>query len=487
MRRWPRRWLVGALCVWLGAQPFGLATTYVAMDPYEILAAADAVLTGRVSDVRSEVRGDQVWTVVTLDVSQWLTEDPATSGDADDPDVETEPREAVVLELLGGEAEGRRLLVAGSPSWQSGAEVLVAFREQEGLASPVVGFSQGLWQLRDDAVVDGDGRYLAVDASGRLARSDRPAARSSVLEAVGQALGGEAPEAADGGGDGALGQPQVPGDAGPEPEAPGGEDTEADEPGAPEAPAGANGAPPAAGSPQAPTLPAEVVSSTYAVDDFGGPLLLSDRLEEAAAAWESVAEGSIEIEVAGDADYRFTYGDAALFGSEVLTLSLAEAGEVEVLVRPEDHPALAAGLRHELGVLLGLGPAESGVMAMAVADTGAVPGPAELAELAAISAFAPQDLDRDGVVGFGDLLELAAAYGRSGLNLPADLDGDGDVDDDDVAALREAYTFAPPLGAERPAPEDQGAEAEGAEAEGADDEDAEESPSEPEEPGDSSY
>ncbi len=467
-----RRWLAGLLSLWLAVQPSSLATTYVALEPYEVLAAADAVVTGSVSDVRAEVRGDEVWTVVAVEVDQWLTEDPALAGDDEDPDEGAEPRETVVFAFLGGEAEGRRLLVAGSPAWQSGAEVLVAFHEQEGLASPVVGFRQGLWRLQDDTVVDLDGRYLALDASGRLVRSDRPAARASVLDAVAQALDGEAPEPAEADGEEV---PGPPGNGSPAASGEEGPEDSAGEPETPETPADRDGSPPAVSTPEAPAVPEEAITRTYAVDDFGGPLLLSDRLEEAAADWESVVEGAVEIDVAGDAGYRFAYGDESLFGPHLLTLSLAEGDEVEVLVRPEDHPALAAGLRHELGVLLGLGPADAGVMAMAVADPGALPGPEELAELAALAAFAPQDLDRDGVVGFGDLLELAAAYGRSGLNLPADLDGDGDVDDDDVAVLKEAYTFAPPLGADRPEAPDAG---EGVDAEGAD-EQAGDSPEEP--------
>ncbi|MDF1522997.1 MAG: hypothetical protein P1P87_09290, partial [Trueperaceae bacterium] len=54
---------------------------------------------------------------------------------------------------------------------------------------------------------------------------------------------------------------------------------------------------------------------------------------------------------------------------------------------------------------------------------------------------------------FPDLLRLAAAYGREGVNLPEDLDGDGVVGDGDLDVLRERYAFADdPDGAAAPEP-----------------------------------
>ncbi|HZW98889.1 MAG TPA: hypothetical protein VFF10_02420 [Trueperaceae bacterium] len=427
-----------ALCLCLALLPIGAGTTYVALDPYEVLARADAVLTAQITDVRAETRDEHVWTVVSLDVTEWLTEDPTQDDDEDEP---AEPRETLELEFLGGESEGRRLLVAGAISWEPGAEVLIAMYEEEGAASPVVGFRQGLWRVSEEGLVDPDGRALALDAAGRLVRADRPAAAATVLDAVRQALAGDAPEPQE---EAAEPEDASETDALREPADPAGEeqpDEELDEP-----PDGER-APADPSAPETPAAPTEAIARSYAVDDAGGPLLLSERLEAAASTWESLAPGTIEMTAAAGAEHRFAYGDAALFGPDLLSLSVVEDGGVDVLVRPDEHPSVDAALRHELGVLLGLGPSATGVMSMEVSGGDLTPGEAELAELAAISAFAREDLDRDGVVGFGDLLELAAAYGRSGLNLPADLDGDGDVDENDLAALRAAYAFAPPLGA----------------------------------------
>lgn len=402
------------LAVW---QP-ALGTTYLALSPQEVLESADAVLTATVADVTARVDDAGVWTVVTLEVREWLTDDPRAGEDE-------APRETVVIEVLGGEAEGRRLIVAGGPTWRPGDEVLVALHADSGLATPVVGFSQGLWRSVDGGLVDPGGRYLALDPGGALVRADGSTPAPTVLDAVRLALAGEAPAPAEPG-------EGEPGEAGAPPE-------EGEVAGEDDGPAGA--------APEGAAAPARPVAASYRVDDAGGPLLLSDKVAAAAAAWEALAPGLVELTESADAGHLFAYGDEALFGPGVLTLTLVEDGRVRVLVRPEAHPSLDAALRHEVGALLGLPPADAGVMAMALADPAAAPGPAELAELAALAAFEPADLDRDGVVGFGDLLELAASYGRTGVNLPADLDGDGDVDDDDVALLRRAYAFAPPAGA----------------------------------------
>ena len=389
--------------------------------------------------------------------------------DADEEAAEEEaPRGELVIESLGGEAEGRRLIVSGGPSWRPGDEVLVALHGASGLASPVVGFAQGLWRVTGDGLVDGGGRFLGLDPAGALVRADGPTATPSVLDAVRAALAGDAPPPA-------APEDEAPQDVPPADEPP----AEGDGVPAPdeeEAGEGRSAEPPGtpAGDGEAPSTPTRPVGASYRVDDAGGPLLLSDRVARAAAAWEALAPELIDLTRSEDATHAFEYGDEALFSPGLLTLTLAEAGEVRVLVRPEEHPALDAALRHEVGSLLGLSPATTGVMAMAVADPAAAPGAVELAELAALTAFEPADLDRDGAVGFGDLLELAAAYGRTGVNLAGDLDGDGDVDDEDVALLRRSYAFAPPAGAAPPGQD--------APAEEPDEPPAPEQPQTPEEP-----
>src|SRR5690606_19551388 len=101
-------------------------------------------------------------------------------------------------------------------------------------------------------------------------------------------------------------------------------------------------------------------------------------------------------------------------------------------------------LLHELGVIMGLREADSGVMATALTAPRATPTEAHVAELAASSRFEPADLTHDGRVDFYDLLALAEAFGATGVNLAGDLDNNGTVDDADVEALRQRYQFGTP-------------------------------------------
>lgn len=58
--------------------------------------------------------------------------------------------------------------------------------------------------------------------------------------------------------------------------------------------------------------------------------------------------------------------------------------------------------------------------------------------------FASEDINRDGVVNFYDLVALSQAFGRSGVNDPADINKDGVIDQADVDELRNSYTFSDP-------------------------------------------
>jgi hypothetical protein len=58
--------------------------------------------------------------------------------------------------------------------------------------------------------------------------------------------------------------------------------------------------------------------------------------------------------------------------------------------------------------------------------------------------FVSEDINRDGAVNFYDLVALSQAFGRSGVNDPADITKDGVIDQSDVDALRQSYTFSDP-------------------------------------------
>lgn len=224
------------------------------------------------------------------------------------------------------------------------------------------------------------------------------------------------------------------------------------------------------------------------------PEELVAALRRAVAAWEAAAERTLGIDVVlaegaggeegsedgsedGDREAATTppdvrravarWAERDRFGPDTRTLTLQRPGEpTTLLVSPG---ADDAALLHEIGLLLGLEPtfgneapsAMRPALASATEDRVERPGAADLAALEALLRFPPADLNRDGVVDFYDLLELAESFGARGF-LPADLDGNGVVDEADLERLRAAYTFTPP--AESP-PASEGTDAEDGEGE----------------------
>ncbi len=200
----------------------------------------------------------------------------------------------------------------------------------------------------------------------------------------------------------------------------------------------------APGSPAA--AAAQVAPRTYRVDPAGGPLTLSERLAAMAAAWRKAAPDDAVVNEAQDAPALMTYGDAALLGPDVLSLSRRSSAtglRIELAPAAVDDDAV---LLHALGVVLGLPEGGDGVMAFGVPAGGGpgAPTPADVDALRATRRYAPEDLTHDGVVDFYDLVAFGQAYGVQGVNVPADFNHDGRVDDADLAALRSAYTFGPP-------------------------------------------
>jgi Dockerin type I domain len=58
--------------------------------------------------------------------------------------------------------------------------------------------------------------------------------------------------------------------------------------------------------------------------------------------------------------------------------------------------------------------------------------------------FVSEDINKDGTVNFYDLVALSQAFGRSGVNDPADINKDGVIDQSDVDELQKVYTFSDP-------------------------------------------
>ncbi len=198
------------------------------------------------------------------------------------------------------------------------------------------------------------------------------------------------------------------------------------------------------------------------VDASGGPLVLIDHVEAVLADW-SAAGADVE---GTDRSVVVRYGDPDRLGPDAIVLVVVrpDTGSFDVLVHP-DQDGVRAALVPAFGVVLGGVPGVGALDPRVVAAAPRAPTDADVAALRAARPEVPGDLDGDGRVDFEDLLRLAAAYGRQGINLPEDLDGDGVVGDADLDLLREAYTFetptstgdAPAEGAE-PAPDAEPAE-----------------------------
>jgi len=169
---------------------------------------------------------------------------------------------------------------------------------------------------------------------------------------------------------------------------------------------------------------------------------------EVAAAADDWRAAGVDLD-AIDASVVVRVGPPARFGPDVSAWVLVRgaAGDpdrgFEILVAPSAASARAA-LIPALGVVLG-GTLGRGALDPVLDPAGPRrPTPADGRALAERLSAIPGDLDRDGRVGFEDLLRMAEAFGRRGVNLPADLDGDGVVDEADLDLLREGYTFDPP-------------------------------------------
>lgn len=475
-----------------------LATTYSQSDPTDMLFTAAKVFLGTVADVTVTEEDGMLTTTVSFTIDRAFVGVPGVPGDAggsgatdttsgdpagdgagaggdvggvgdgaDEPDEPADDAgaERVSLSFLGGEVPGGpRLTVAGFPRWETGEQVLVFAYDDDRLASPLVGVRQGLWRVGPSGLEDDDGAFLAVEADGRLLRSDKGAGLEAVLTAVTTLLEAGAPP----------GDASVAAAAEPATEAAASTDAPAsEEPGtagateATDAPPDAEDAPPdaeedtteTAGETDRAAADADTTegaddtvptkSVQLAVDDRGGPLLLSEAVAEAADAWTAASGGIARFEVLDEADRVVRYGDEGRLGPDAWSLTLVwsmpnGSTRVEALLSPSVGDARRAVLLHELGVLLGLPEGDGGVMAYAVDAAASAPSTVDVAALRAQQRFVPEDLDQNGVVDFYDLEAFGRAYDSEGVNLGADFDGDGRVDDADLKRLEAAYSFTAP-------------------------------------------
>lgn len=147
------RWLALALAFASAVQ----ATTVIAKSFRAIAVEADRVFAGVVTDVSSYRRGEDgpIWTAVRFGELRWIA---GGSGG------ETE------LQFAGGRVGELAELVGGMPQFQVGQRVLLFVHDAQ-TASPVVGFHQGCFALRDgeDVVITPDHRpVLALEGDELL-------------------------------------------------------------------------------------------------------------------------------------------------------------------------------------------------------------------------------------------------------------------------------------------------------------------------------
>ena len=178
MNRWSDRLRSSSRAVSIVAM-FGVlslvgATTYLAMTLDEIVAAAEIAVYGEVDSTTVVERDQRPWTRVVITVQRDLA--PA-DGELDE----------LELWFLGASLPGGpSLVVAGMPRVEPGERLLVLAYDDD-VASPIVGFVQGLWRVVDDRLVAEDGRRLGFDGDA-LALDGDPAPVNQLLDALEERL-----------------------------------------------------------------------------------------------------------------------------------------------------------------------------------------------------------------------------------------------------------------------------------------------------------
>lgn len=118
---------------WLGAS----TVRFLPLDQMAI--RADQIFTGEVVGVASQLnaRRSGIFTFVTIEVDEYL---------------KGGRRRVLTLRMLGGEAEGYRLVVPGSPEFRVGEEVLVFSDGGAGRIPTVLGMAAGKFTVQRDPV-----------------------------------------------------------------------------------------------------------------------------------------------------------------------------------------------------------------------------------------------------------------------------------------------------------------------------------------------
>ena len=152
----------------------------------QMAVRADQIFTGEVVGVASQMnaRRNGIFTFVTIEVGEYL---------------KGGRRGVLTLRILGGEAEGYRLVVPGSPEFHVGEEVLVFSDGGAGRIPSVLGMAAGKFTLEPDPVTgerllerdlagltfeDPSGSRVAVPTTPPTARASLDDVRRIVREAL---------------------------------------------------------------------------------------------------------------------------------------------------------------------------------------------------------------------------------------------------------------------------------------------------------------
>jgi hypothetical protein len=162
------------VCAALLVSGLAWATTYRTLTLDEMLAQTDVAFYGQVSEVVTELRDGDPWTLVTFDVLRPLAglgEDAAS----------------LQLAFFGGVTEeGAAVSVSLMPSFAPG-ELVVVLAYDAPYYSPIVGFRQGLWRRGAAGWQDETGRPLGL-ADGALEPGGLEGDAEAVLDALAAAL-----------------------------------------------------------------------------------------------------------------------------------------------------------------------------------------------------------------------------------------------------------------------------------------------------------
>jgi hypothetical protein len=120
------------------------ATTLLRLDMTSLVANSDAIVIGRVAELRPRVEGGRVLTYVDLEVDEYLLGAPAD----EDPTDEDDQDAPVVVRVLGGRTAERATRVAGTAVFAHDERVLV-FLERPAPSAPyvVTGMAQGKFRI----------------------------------------------------------------------------------------------------------------------------------------------------------------------------------------------------------------------------------------------------------------------------------------------------------------------------------------------------